>query len=73
MPGRDEYVTVEATLEARTAKAALLNVGKDVGRGGWVPRVCLHFMSNKAVDEASIGDELELRVMEWVAEDRGLL
>lgn len=73
MTGRDEYVTVTARLKARTAKAVLLNVGKDVERGGWVPRSCLHFMSDKAVQEASLEDELELRIMEWVAEQRGLI
>lgn len=69
----DEYVTVTARLKARTAKAVLLNVGEDVERGGWVPRSCLHFISDKSVESAALEDEIELRVIEWVAEDRGLL
>lgn len=73
MGRRDEYVTVTCTLAARTDKAVLLHANSDSGGGGWVPRSCLHFMSDKSVSNASIGDELELRVMEWVVEEKGLM
>ena len=69
----DEYVTVTATMRKRTAKAVLLDIGDGVSRGAWVPRSCLHFMSDKAVDDAALDDELELRVREWIAEREGLI
>lgn len=69
----DEYVTVTAMMRKRTAKAVLLDVGDGVSRGAWVPRSCLHFMSDKAVDAAALDDELELRVREWIAEREGLI
>ena len=69
----EEYVTVTATVKARTEKAVLLDVGDDVSRGAWVPRSTLHFMSDRTVENCAIEDEVELRVMAWVAEDKGLL
>lgn len=70
MSRRDEYVTITATLNARTDKAVRLSTEHALE---WVPRSCLHFMSDKAADAATIGDELEWRLMEWVATDRGFI
>ena len=70
MNRRDEYVTITATLTARTDRAAQLSNSDAIG---WVPRSCMHFMSDKAVAEAAIGDELELRIMEWIADERGFI
>lgn len=71
MTFREEYVTVTATLKARTDKAALLEDAK--GNGGWVPRSCMHFLTDKAIQNAAIGDEIEGRIMEWIAEQKGLI
>lgn len=68
---RDEYATVQVKLKARTDKAALLE--NDDGTEGWVPRSCLHFMTDKAVAQAAIGDTIEARIMEWVATKNGLI
>lgn len=69
----DDYVTVSVKLKARTKKAVMLSVGDTVERGAWVPRSCLHGADDKKVDEADIDDEMELRIMEWIAEREGLL
>lgn len=73
MSGREDYVTVTATVKARTAKAILLDVGDDVSRGDWVPRSTLHCSSDSAIDNCEIGDNLTLKIMEWVAEEKGLI
>lgn len=73
MSRSDDYVTVTAILKQRTANAVLLDVGDGVSRGGLVPRSCLHAASDQIVDAAEINDEVELRMREWVAEDKGLL
>jgi len=73
MSGREDYVTVVAIVKARTDKAVLLALGNDVMRGDWVPRSTLHFNSDRAVDDCYIGDELTIQVMEWVAEEKGLI
>jgi hypothetical protein len=72
MSRSEDYVTVDCLLSARTPKAVLL-LCKETGARGWVPRSCLHFSSDKAVDGSAIGDELELKMMEWVAGQRGFL
>ena len=69
----DEYVTVTATVKAKTAKAVLLDVGDEVSRGAWIPRSCLHAASDAKVQDANIGDELELQVREWIAEREDLI
>lgn len=69
----DKYVTIEARLMAKTAKGALLKRASDADGGGWVPRSCLHFSADKAIDDAALGDTLEIRVMEWIAEEKDLL
>lgn len=68
--GDERYVTVQGTLKKRTDKAILIET--DLGEG-WVPRSCIHFMTDQAVNEMDLGDEGEFRVMEWVANDRGLI
>lgn len=69
---RDEdYVTVHATLLRRTDKAA--QVENDfTDKPVWVPRSCMHFATDRAIDAADLGAELELKLMSWVAVDRGL-
>lgn len=71
MSRRDEYVTVHVALKARTDKAALLE--NSDGAEGWVPRSCMHFMTDKAVAEAAIGATIEARITEWVATKTGLI
>lgn len=73
MRAGDEYVTVEAILKARTDKAVLLDIGTDVSMGAWVPRSCLHFISDKQADQLPLEEKAEWRVREWVAEREGLI
>lgn len=67
-----EYVTVPATLKARTDKAALLDT-EDLEMPAWVPIQALHFASKKDVASAAIGDEIEVRVEERMARQKGLV
>lgn len=69
----DDYVTVVAKMRARTAKAVLLDVGKDVGRGAWIPRSCINGVDERTLDGAVIDSEVTLRIVEWIAEREGLI
>lgn len=69
----DEYVTVTAKVRGRSAKAVLLDIGEGVSRGAWIPRSCLFGPDDKALDDAEIGDEITLKVREWIAEREGLI
>lgn len=66
----DNYVTLEGTLVRKTPAAILIRVG---GAEGWVPRSCVHFGTDKAIDDMQAGDEGEFKIMEWLAGDRGFL
>lgn len=66
----ESYVSVTATLLARSPKAALLK--NDEGQG-WVARSCIHGADEGGINAADIGDEITLRMFEWVANDKGLL
>lgn len=69
----DDYVTVTAILRRRTARAVLLDVGGEVGRGAWVPRSCLHAGDDRSIDAAAIDSEVSLQVRGWIAEREGLV
>lgn len=68
--GDEKHVEVEGTLKKRTAKAALIET--EHGEG-WVARSCIHFLTDKAIDEAEIGDAMQFKIMEWVAKERGFV
>jgi hypothetical protein len=66
----DTYVTVTATLLDRRPAAVRL----DAGNGGeWVPRSCIHGADECEIDDADIGDEVTLRMFEWVANKKGFV
>lgn len=68
--GDEKYTRLDGTLKKRTAKAAL--IATDIGEG-WVPRSCMHFATDKAIDEMEIDQDGEFQIMEWVAEREGLI
>ncbi len=68
--GDERYVVVHGVLKRRTAKAVLIET--DLGEG-WIARSCIHFATDKAVDDMDLGDAAEFRVMEWAANDKGLI
>lgn len=68
--GDEIYVTIQGRLKRITPRA--INIEVD-GLDGWVPRSCIHFSTDKAVDDMSEGDEGEFKIMEWVASDRGFV
>ena len=70
LKGDEKYVTVHGTLAGRTKKAIRVET---VTGSGWVPRSCIHFSTDKAVDDMDVGDEAEFKIMQWVADDRGLV
>lgn len=67
----DDYVTVTATLKARTRKAVLLATSDNLD-GSWVPRSCIHGGDESKINDYAIGDEIELRMFEWIAEKESL-
>lgn len=62
----DTYVRVSGFLIARTTKAVKIN-------DDWIPRSCIHGADERLLDKHDIGDEIELRMFEWIAERSGLL
>lgn len=69
LSGDEKYVTVEATLKRRTARAILLRTEL---AEGWVARSCIHFTTDRAIDAMDDGDAGEFKIMQWVAEKTGL-
>jgi hypothetical protein len=69
----DDYVTITCVMKSKTDKAVLIDVGDAVTHPSWIPRSCLHAMSDIAVANARKDDELELRLREWVARREGFL
>lgn len=68
----DSYVTVTATLKARSQKAILLSHDENLG-GAWIARSCIHGADERKLDDYAIGDEVELRLFEWLAEKEGFV
>jgi hypothetical protein len=66
----DNYIVVHGTLKRSTTKAILIEVG-DVE--AWVPRSCCHFSTDRFVDDMTLGEEAEFKIMEWVAEKNGFI
>jgi len=69
----EEYVTIVARFMRRTAKAVLLAQGDSVPRGAWIPRSCIHGVDEKQIDDAATGQELTLRIFEWIAERKSFI
>ena len=65
---RPAYVAFAATLLRRTEDAVLLRAGA-VER--WVPRRLLCTLTDRAVDAAETGAELEVRLLDWKARELG--
>ncbi len=72
MTGREEYVTVEVTLKGRTDRAIKVDTD-ELFEPVWAPRSTLHFNSDKQSDDLPIGAHLSIKVMEWVASQKGLI
>lgn len=70
LSGDERYVEVEGKLKKRSAKAILIETEL---ASGWVPRSCVHFSTDKMVDDMDLGDEASFKIMQWVATDRGLI
>lgn len=62
----ETYVTLTGMIETRTTKAVKFN-------GAWIPRACIHGADEREIDKHENGDEIQLRMFEWVAEREGFL
>ena len=71
MTGED-YIGVTAVLRARTRDEVLLDVSDGIDAGRWVPRSCLFGPDDSVIDAVAIGDEITLRIREWIADCEGL-
>ena len=73
MADADKYVTISCIImKDPTAKAVLIR-GIDGDAEVWVPRSLIHGADETALDKFEIGQEIELRIFEWAARDRGLI
>ena len=68
--GDESYVEIEGKLKRKTRAGILIETEL---AEGWVPRSCVHFSTDKAIDDLDIGDEYQFKIMQWVAEDRGFV
>lgn len=66
----DPYVDVELGFLRSTEKAVLLLA--DGGAEFWVPRSVLSGGSDKKIEDAGIGEVLELKIREWFARKSGI-
>lgn len=69
----DSYVGVSVILRRRTAKAVLVSPFADQDESAWIPRSCIHGTDDRVLDAVALGDELTLRMFEWIAERENLL
>jgi len=65
----DTYVTIDCIFIRCTEKAVLIDVDGDEH---WVPRSCIHGADERLLDQTNYGDEINLRVWEWLADRDGL-
>jgi hypothetical protein len=66
MSGHD-YVEITATLRLVRPKSVLIETGDAVPLGCWIPRSCIHGADERSLDRIAIGQEITLRVFEWLA------
>ncbi|HLY06120.1 MAG TPA: hypothetical protein VKR31_10260 [Rhizomicrobium sp.] len=66
----EQYVTIHARIIGRTNKAVRL---QQEGETRWIPRSCIHGVDEQQIDSANVGQELDLRIFEWLAKREGLV
>ena len=69
----EEYCTLEVVVEAIRDASVLIHLASDEQVTAWIPRSCIHFVSDRALSSAHNGDQMEMRIMEWVATKKGLI
>jgi hypothetical protein len=70
---RDAYVRVVVVLRQIRPRAVLLEWGKGVPRGAWIPRSCIHGGDDLALGKATPGSEVTIQIREWIAQREGLI
>jgi len=68
--GDEKYVEIEGTLVRKTRAA--IRIKTDLAEG-WVPRSCVHFATDKMVDDMGDDEDAQFKIMRWVAEERGFV
>lgn len=69
----DNYVGVTVILQKRSVKAVLVSPVADPSVSVWIPRSCIHGADDSAIDAIALGDEVTLRMFEWIANREGML
>lgn len=72
MSADEKYVGVTVILRRLTAKAALVSPSAAPEHEAWVPRSCIHGADDSALDAVALGDEIALRMFQWIAQKNGL-
>ena len=67
----ERYVTVLAKLVRKNARSFIFENAE--GEDAVVGRSCIHGVDESAIADACDGDEIEFRVMEWLARKENLL
>ena len=66
----DNYVGVTAKVLCVRPKAVLL---EGEGGQGWIPRSCIHAADDSILGAVGVGDEISVRMFEWIAQKSGLI
>ena len=69
----DTYVSVSVILRRRTSKAVLVSPTEDRSIEAWIPRSCIHGADERTLDGVDLGDEIMLRMWEWIADRESLI
>lgn len=65
----ERYVTISTTYLRSTEKAIQIDTPN---KKLWIPRSCIHYTSDKEAETWREGDEVEIQVMAWLAEQHDL-
>ena len=61
----DTYAKIDCVFVRCTSKAVLITANEGEH---WIPRSCIHGADEQTLDDASYGDEINLRIFEWLAD-----
>lgn len=67
-----EYVAISVIVRARTTKGAKLSPVVDQDHSAWIGRKCIHPEDDMEIDACKLGDELEVRIEEWLAKKESM-
>lgn len=69
----EAYITIPVIVRGRTAKGVKLSPVAEPDHAAWIGRSCIHGADDMEIDACKIGDELDVRMFDWVARKEGFV